>query len=206
MRHILFGDSIGFGVGDYQNGGWATQLRLFIDRQKKAKDHNLINLSISGDTTRLLLARFEREVKLRMRNHSPKEFRFLIAIGSNDTRRNKLEKEKNISKEEYRKNLLQLIKLAEKLCEKIVIIGLPPVDEKYTTPFKEQKYYYNQTLKEYNQIAQKIAQEKNLKFIDIWAEFEGKDLSQLFPDGLHPNTQGHQIIFEKVKKELFAKA
>jgi lysophospholipase L1-like esterase len=203
MRHILFGDSIGFGVGDYENGGWATQLRLFIDRSQKNKAHNLINLSISGDTTRGLLNRMEREAKLRMRDKSPEEFRFLIAIGTNDSRVNKDDLENDISKEEFRENILKLIKIAEKLSKEIVLIGLVPVYEPQTTPFKENKHYIVSRMEEYNRVLREVAQERELKFVDMFADWKTKDLEILFADGLHPNTEGHKMIFETVKKALF---
>jgi lysophospholipase L1-like esterase len=203
MRHILFGDSIGFGVGDYENGGWATQLRLFIDRSQKNKAHNLINLSISGDTTRGLLNRMEREAKLRMRDKSPEEFRFLIAIGTNDSRVNKDDLENDISKEEFRENILKLIKIAEKLSKEIVLIGLVPVYEPQTTPFKENKHYIVSRMEEYNRVLREVAQERELKFVNMFADWKTKDLEILFADGLHPNTEGHKMIFETVKKALF---
>jgi len=203
MRHILFGSSTGFGVGDYENGGWATQLRLFIDRQEKREDHNLVNLCVSGDTTRSLLARLGQEAKLRIRDNPPQDFKFLIAIGGNDSRINKIEKEKNVSEQEFKLNLLKLIKITKKLCREIILIGLSPVYEPQTTPFKEQKYYYNERIEKYDQIIKNVAKDKNIKFVNIFSEFKNKDLAKLFADGLHPNTQGHKIIFEKVKKELF---
>lgn len=203
MRHILFGDSIGFGVGDYENGGWATQLRLFIDRDKKSKDHNLINLSVSGDTTRNLLNRMEREAKLRIRDNKPDEFKFLIAIGTNDARVDKDNFDNNISVEEFEKNMLQIIEIAQNLSKEVVLIGLVPVNELLTRPYKENKHYLLEQLKKYNQVLKNVALEKNLKFIDMFDDWMQKDLPSLFADGLHPNTLGHQMIFEAVKTNLF---
>jgi lysophospholipase L1-like esterase len=203
MRHILFGDSIGFGVGDYQNGGWATQLRLFIDQQRKTKEHNLINLSISGDNTRLLLARMEREARLRMRDNPPQEFTILIAIGTNDSKLDKSHPEKDISIEEYEDNLRQLITIAESLSQEVILIGLLPVEEAKTTPYKENSHYLNERLAAYNQVILKVAQEKQLKFVDFFPEWKKLDLTKLFADGLHPNTEGHRMMFEKIKDQLF---
>jgi len=36
---------------------------------------------------------------------------------------------------------------------------------------------------------------------DEW--LQRKDFPALFADGLHPNTEGHKMIFEKVSSELF---
>lgn len=199
MRNILFGDSIGFGVGDYQNGGWATQLRLFIDQDKRSKDNNLINLSISGDTTRNLLSRMEQEAKLRMRDKNPSEFRFLIAIGTNDSRVNKDNLDNDISLEEFEANMSKLIGIAKKLSREVVLIGLVPVNEKLTTPFKENKHYLINRIEKYNQVLAKIAKKNNLKFVDMFDDWKTRDLESLLDDGLHPNTDGHRLMFEAIK-------
>ena len=204
MRYILFGDSIGFGVGDYQNGGWATQLRLFIDHEQKSKDHTLINLSISGDTSSGLLARMEQEARLRMRQHNPREFTFLIAIGTNDSRINKANLTDNISPIAFEQNIEKLIKITQKLDVGLVLIGILPVDKTFTLPYKEEKYYQLENLWEYNQIIKNVANRFKIMFIDMYDEWlQRKDFPALFADGLHPNTEGHKMIFEKVLSELF---
>lgn len=203
MRHILFGDSIGFGVGDFKNGGWATQLKLFIDQQRQSKDHNFINLSISGDTTRNILARMEREATLRMRQDPPEAFTYLIAIGANDSKRDKSNPENDISAVEYEKNVRQIIEIGENLSKEVILIGLIPVDEARTTPYKENKYYLVGVLEEYNNILLKIAKEKGLRFVNLFPDWKKMNLPELFADGLHPNTRGHQIMFETIKRELF---
>jgi lysophospholipase L1-like esterase len=205
MRHILFGDSIGFGVADFENGGWATQLRLYIDRDKKAKNHNLINLSISGDTSRGLLARMESEAKLRMRDKSKDEFRFLIAIGTNDSRDNRADISLNISIEEFENNLNKLVQIGIKLSQEVVLIGLLPVYEPKTSPFKEQKYYSNKRLAQYNAVVEKVAKQNNLRFINLFPDWINKDLESLFDDGLHPNSKGHKVMFETIKNFLINK-
>lgn len=200
---MLFGDSIGFGVGDYEKGGWATQLRLAIDRAKKDKTHNLINLSVSGDTTRSLLARFEREVKVRIRPEETKEnYTLILAIGTNDARVDRENVSRNINLDEYRDNLRHLIDIAQKYFCRIIIMGLPAVDELRTAPFKEQNYYLNDNLVKYEQIARKIAKLHNCEFMPLHRLFPQEIRTSLLEDGLHPNTEGHHIIFEAVRQEV----
>jgi len=203
MRHILFGDSIGFGVGDYERGGWATQLRLFIDQQHRRKDHNLINLSISGDTTRNMLARMEREACLRMRQDPPEDFTFLIAVGANDSRIDEGNATNNISIDEYRENLIKLVTIATNLSHEVILIGLVPVDETRTAPYKEQKYYTMDQVEKYNEVIRSVASEKHLRFVNFLPDWKNKDLTVLLADGLHPSTEGHQIMFETIKTTLF---
>ena len=204
MRHILFGDSIGFGVGDFEKGGWATQLRLFIDQDKKKKDNNLINLSVSGDTTRDLLARFESETKVRIRPGENRDnYTLLLAIGTNDARIDKANPGRDIPIEEYQSNLEKLITLANPFYAKIVVIGFPPVDEARTLSFKEQNFYYNENIEKYNQIAGAVTKKNGCLFIDLYPLWKDLDVTSLSYDGLHPNTAGHELLFEQIRAILF---
>lgn len=203
MRHILFGDSIGFGVGDYQNGGWASQLRLYIDRRKQSKDENLINLSISGDTSRGLLARLENEAKLRIQEKSKQEFSIIIAIGTNDSKINKENPHKDINIEEFQNNISEIINVSQNLASEVMLVGLVPVVESLTTPYKGDSYYLVDRMNSYNQILSEMAKDRGLRFVDMFEDWMKKDLTQLFDDGLHPNTEGHREMYEEIKKQLF---
>jgi lysophospholipase L1-like esterase len=138
-----------------------------------------------------------------MRDKSPEEFRIIFAIGANDSREIREHPDQEISLEEYKKNILQLIQLAKALSKEVVIVGLFPADEKLSTPYKEDKFYFNQKLEKYNNALREIAADEGLQFVDIFASLLSQDYLQLLADGLHPNTAGHQFIFEAVKKALF---
>lgn len=42
----------------------------------------------------------------------------------------------------------------------------------------------------------------NLDFIDLWSGFSETETKALLTDDLHPNTQGHELIFTIVKDYL----
>jgi lysophospholipase L1-like esterase len=204
MRYFLFGDSIGFGTGDFEKGGWATQLRLLIDRNQK-KDHTLTNLSVAGDTTRELLIRLEQETKVRIRPGETKDnYTLLLAIGTNDARIDKINESRNILQEEYESNIRKLISIAENYFAHITLIGLPPVDEKRTTPFKEQNFYTNDNLGAYENILKNVAGDSGCQFVPLFEMWKNKDTAELMYDGLHPNTQGHELIYQEIRSHLFS--
>lgn len=205
MRYILFGDSIGVGSGDFENAGWASQLRLYIDRDKQLKDHTLINLSIAGDTSRGLLTRMESEMRLRMRDMGPEEFTLLIAIGTNDSKDNHADPQQNISPQEFRTNIVKLIDIGQTLAGKVILIGPPPVYEPKTSPYKEEKYYTRHNIDEYNQILIDCAKEKDVQMINILPLWQNFDLKTLFDDGLHPNAKGAKIMYDQIRDFMFMK-
>lgn len=148
----------------------------------------------------------EQEARLRMRQHNPREFTFLIAIGTNDARINKASSSDDVSPAKFEQNIERLIKITQKLGVALVLIGVLPVDEAYTMPYKEEKFYQLEKLREYNQIIKAVANRFKIKFIDMYEEWaEREDFPALFADGLHPNTTGHEMILKKVVAELFKK-
>jgi len=74
----VFGDSITWGAGDREKGGWAARLKNYFGR---ISDFNvkITNLGISGDNTDDLLKRFKTEAVAREPNI------IIFAIGTNDS-------------------------------------------------------------------------------------------------------------------------
>jgi len=109
----------------------------------------------------------------------------------------------NISLAEFQANMVQLVTIASRLAAEVIILGLLPVDEAKTTPFKEQKYYTVAQLAAYNEVLAEIARDKKLRFVNFFPDWQQRSLPELFADGLHPNTLGHQLMFEQIKRQLF---
>ena len=84
---------------------------------------------------------------------------------------------------------------AKKFTDKVVIAGLTNVDNEKTDGYKNDKIaIYNEKIKE-------IAGSQNIPFIDLFGILSAGE----FGDGLHPNSIGHQKIFEKVNEVLGVK-
>ena len=193
-RICIFGDSITWGAGDPQNGGWVAQLRRYFE----TNDYDILvyNQGIDNDTTDDLLARFELESKAR----DPQII--IFAIGVNDSEYIKTKDNPRVSLEKFENNLKKLIKQAKKFSDKIAFIGLTAVEEKKVMPipWAHDEFYDNDNIAQYNAVIKKIASKYNLPFLNLFDLLEPKDLY----DGLHPNSEGHKKIFLKVKDFLFS--
>ena len=200
MRYLLFGASSSFGETDYENGGWANHLRKHLDTREKHRFFH--NLAISGDNSKGVLARIENESKLRIRGKPKEEWAIFIAIGTNDSR---LENKKPITPEdEYRENMIKILKKAKELAGTVFVIGGHPVIEKICNPWKQRDcYFLNERIKRYGQIMKECAEKENVPFIDVFSQLEKRDdYGSLTDDGLHPNKEGHLIIYSIVKEFL----
>ncbi len=207
MRILIFGDSITYGTWD-RKGGWTARLRKFLDEKTLNEEDFyclIYNLGVSGDTTDDLLERFEFETKQRIKEKE--DTTIIFSIGGNDATFNNTKNQCQISQEKFRENIQKLIKLAEKYAAKILFVGLLPADESKTTPihWAPDKSYKNEHIIQYDEIIESICQKNNIPFIDIFKEFINSDYKNLLEDGQHPNSVGHQKIFEIVKEFLVEK-
>lgn len=124
----------------------------------------------------------------------------LFAIGINDAQYVESQKTRRVEPEEFENNLEKLLNISSSFVGKVIFLSLTPVDESKTCPipWDQDKFYYNNNVGEYNQIIKEFCGHNNLDFIDVFQIVKQEDLE----DGLHPNTEGHKKIFEKVKKYL----
>ena len=203
-RILVFGDSITYGAWDAMRGGWADRLKSFCmerELENPEFDYPVYNLGISGDNSREMVKRFEFEASQRLEEDEPI---IIFAIGINDSQFVKSEDDFRVPKNEFRKNIEQLIKFSRKFSSKIVFIGLTAVDELKVNPnpWDNNKSYKNEYIEKYDFIIKSICKEKKIHFINIYEEFNKLDYKKLLEDGLHPNSEGHKKIFEIVRDFL----
>ena len=204
---LVFGDSIVFGRGEKPALGWAGRLKQYFEEQDP---YNAVyNLGIPGDTTGDLLERFDTEAKARIHYYFPEDkYIVIFGIGTNDARCIETPDKHQTKPDEFRQNILTLIKKAKKHAKKhakhIVFVGLLPVNEDITNPF-EDTYFTNKRQKEYNEIIKACCEQEKIEFIDLLDEWLKADYKNLLEDGLHPNSKGYERMYETVKNFLVSK-
>lgn len=198
---LVFGDSETYGAWDTE-GGWVGRLRKFLDEKiiaSRQKFYCLIyNLGIDGDTTENLLKRFDFEARQRLQE---KETIIIFAIGGNDSVLIHEEDSSMIPPEKFKENLQKLIEFARKFSSKIIFVGLVPIDESKTAPvsWDKEMNYRNAHICLYDEIIKSVCLENNVYFVEMFEKFKEGDYKHLSEDGLHPNSEGHRIIYETVR-------
>ncbi len=201
-RILIFGDSIAWGAWD-KEGGWAERLRMFY-YEKYLEDSqyffSVYNLGVSGDTTENILERFEFETKQR-RYEKLEEVAIIFNFGRNDSSFIHSKNDRLVPEKRFKENTKKLISIAKKYSLKIFVIGICPVNEKITDPVFRNKdvSYRNIDNKAYNGIMDLICSEEEVAFISVFGLL---DINKDLEDGLHPNSEGHRKIYEKVKEKL----
>lgn len=192
MQIGIWGDSITWGAYDPENGGWATLLRNYYEQRGDFSE--VYNLGISGDNSKDILQRFEIEAAAR------KPELIIFAFGINDSQFIHSKNALCISEVSFQQNLESVLSLAKKFTEKIIFIGLTDIDEPKTTPIPWDKdiSYTTENANVFDKIIEDFCTKNNLQFISMKAILEKEDL----PDGLHPNTAGHQKMFNVILSQI----
>lgn len=204
MRVLVFGDSITQGYWDTE-GGWVDRLRKHYDElqvQDFDKDQpTIFNLGISADTSRNVLARAEAEIKARTRHNIPPIA--IVQIGVNDSC---AEPGGNmVPIDEYKTNLEKIIEALQSISSKLIFVGLSACDETKTTPVSWGEYHYtNKNIKSYEDQMKVVADTARIPFVPVFDEFtKAMQGRELLADGLHPNNEGHKVIFDIVRPSLY---
>ncbi|HSX32155.1 MAG TPA: GDSL-type esterase/lipase family protein [Candidatus Saccharimonadales bacterium] len=212
-RVFLFGDSFVHGTGGAQ-GGWAACIKATLHREMFGEDAvgeqcRIFELGISGSTTTDLLTRLEPELKVRLSANSiPDDIIIVFQIGTNDTKANDSPHAFVTTPEVFEKNVRAILQTAKQYAGHVIVLGLPPVDERKVRPKRSlvtggDSYFSNARSREFENIWQKACQETNAIFVpmhdavpEVWID------RCLFTDGLHPNDQGHQWIANQLEPHL----
>jgi len=173
---VLFGDSLMAGYGLPQD----KHIALILENDLKQAGYSIeiINGSVSGSTTAGGLNRIEWTLS------EPDIDLMILGLGANDMLR-------GISPEETKKNLKEIIKIAEKKNIKIILAGM-------LAPTTHGAVYK----KKFDNIYPGLAKEYNLNLIPFL--LEGIVLKPEFnqDDGIHPNEVGTLILSKTLQKSI----
>lgn len=207
---IIFGDSVVLGSWDQKCGGWVNRLKTHLhgnDFRIKTNDDFIVystyNLGIGGNTTSDLIERFDNEIKQRVAENFKRSQHdiVIIVVGANDCSYRRSEDNIRVKPDDFKKNLNSLLNKAHKYTKKVLFIGITKVDESKSSPifWNKTTHYINKNIQQYNKILKNFCKNNNTLFIDM---FDILDVKEDLLDGLHPNSQGHQKMFERVKDFL----
>jgi acyl-CoA thioesterase-1 len=170
---LVFGDSISAGYGlAHVEQGWVELLKTRLKAQ--GYGYQVVNASVSGETTAGGLARLPRALEL----HQPKIV--VIELGGNDGLR-------ALPIPQMRANLARMIDLAEAAGAKILLLGMrmpPNYGLEYTGQFSASFI--------------DIAREKKIPLVPFLLNDIALSRKLLQDDDIHPNALGQPQLLENV--------
>lgn len=173
---LVFGDSLSAAYGIPREQGWVALLQHQLDQL--ALKHEVINASISGETTSGGLTR----LKQLLHQHQPDMV--LIQLGANDGLR-------GLPVADMHRNLSAMIELSQQFGAKVAIIGImipPNYGPRYTQEFRE--------------TYQVLAKKYKLPLVPFLLEGITEKPELMQDDGLHPTAAAQIIVLDNVWKVL----
>jgi lysophospholipase L1-like esterase len=204
-NYIIIGDSITYGIGDFETGGWAAMFKNYIVNQDDSKVcTNLVHIAgFPGATSRDILSKLDNIIGALEDDEFDNVV--ILSIGVNDAKY--FNGDFKVSKEEYKENIKKIIEKVTARGFELVILGLTRV-EIDDLEYKPGKFYYNSNIEEYEQdlkvilnndeALKELCAEEKIKYISLKDTLQKED----YIDGLHPNTNGHRKMFEAIKEQI----
>jgi lysophospholipase L1-like esterase len=200
LKIVALGDSLVYGFGDPERGGWVEQLRRWWMLPNSA-GHVLYNLGVRGDRTQQVAQRLEVEFRHRgeLRNRVPDLI--ILSVGVNDSALLTRPDGRNYTDfAVFESEIASLLDLAQQLCP-VLFVGMVPVNE-VKMPFLDCFYYNHAEQSRYKTATQVACSKRQIPYLDIFEQWmergETWRLKRLSEDGLHPNTLGYQALLEDV--------
>ncbi len=174
---LVLGDSLSAAYGIELEKGWVNLLRNKLSQQNKNSHWQVINASISGDTT---AGGYERLPNL-IQQHSP--VLCIIALGANDGLR-------GLSLRAMQLNLQAMTDECNETGDTLLIgMKLPPnYGEKYASAF--------------HQVYANIASQNNIHYIPFMLEDIALENKYFQTDQLHPTSDAQSIILNTIWNTL----
>lgn len=172
---LVFGDSLSAGYGIRQDAAWPALLAQRLQQEKF--DYNVVNASISGETTSGGRARIDAALL----RHSPQIV--IIALGSNDGLR-------GLPVSVMHDNLSAIASSAQKKKARVLIVGqrLPPNYGNYAIQFQN--------------VFAEVAKTRKTALVDFLLDGVATETSLFQADNLHPTAEAQPRLLDNVWRGL----
>lgn len=197
---VIVGDSLVYGYGDTEGGGWVERLRRqWMDPSQPGPI--IYNLGVRGDGVQRVAGRLEREFKLRGELRRQVPDLLVLSVGLNDSARlGKINGRPMTDEATFTHELYTLLDQAKALCP-VFFVGMVPVNEA-AMPYADVLHFSNADQVRYNQLTRLACEERHIPYLDVFQRWcsQGDDWCQarLSSDGLHPNVLGYRTLMEDV--------
>jgi acyl-CoA thioesterase-1 len=169
---LVVGDSLSAGYGVSTDRRWVTLLAQRL--QSRCGDVNVINASISGDTSSGGASRLPPLLQ----QHRPALV--IIELGGNDGLR-------GIDTQTLRGNLLRMVKATQAQGSRVLLLGVR-LPANYGPDF----------VNAFHQVYYDVAEASSVPLVPFFLEGVALDAGLMQTDGIHPNERAQPLLLENV--------
>jgi len=173
---LVLGDSLSAAYGLRPEQGWVALLEKRL--QAQGYGYDIVNASISGETTSGGLQRLPRALKL----HQPGIV--ILELGANDGLR-------GLPLDTARMNLQKIVDLSKAAGARVLLVGMripPNYGQRYTTDFA--------------QMYRDLAAHNSLPLVPFLLQSVALDPNRMQDDGLHPQASGEPAVLDTLWPQL----
>jgi acyl-CoA thioesterase I len=167
---LVLGDSLSAALGIRPEQGWVALLAQRL--QAQGYGYQIVNASVSGETTSGGLERLPRALQL----HQPGTV--ILELGANDGLR-------GLPVEETRENLAHMVRLSQAAGARVLLVGMripPNYGPRYTEAFAR--------------MFPELANQYHLPLVPFLLEKVALDPTRMQQDGMHPNARGEPPVLD----------
>jgi acyl-CoA thioesterase I len=167
---LVLGDSLSAALGIRPEQGWVALLAQRL--QAQGYGYQIVNASVSGETTSGGLERLPRALQL----HQPGTV--ILELGANDGLR-------GLPVEETRENLAHMVRLSQAAGARVLLVGMripPNYGPRYTEQFAR--------------MFPELANQYHLPLVPFLLEKVALDPTRMQQDGMHPNARGEPPVLD----------
>ncbi len=172
---LIFGDSLSAGYGIRQDAAWPA---LLVKRlQEKRLDYNVVNASISGETSSGGRARIDAALA----RHSPQVV--VVALGANDGLR-------GLPVAQLRDNLTAIVASSQKKRARVLLVGqrIPP--------------NYGAYAQQFHAVFGEVARARKTALVDFLLDGVATQSALFQADNLHPTAEAQTLLLDNVWQGL----
>jgi len=175
-RLLVLGDSLSSAYGIPLEKGWVSLLQKRL--QNKHMKWQLINASITGDTTHGGLARLPELLQ----RHRPAIV--IIELGGNDGLR-------GLSLREMKRNLVKMTQLAQQAGAAVLLLGVR-LPANYGPVYGER----------FHRVYREVADTTGAALVDFFLQGVAETTERMQADGIHPAAEAQPLILDNIWPEL----
>ena len=167
---LVLGDSLSAALGIRPEQGWVALLAQRL--QAQGYGYQIVNASVSGETTSGGLERLPRALQL----HQPGTV--ILELGANDGLR-------GLPVDETRENLAHMVRLSQTAGARVLLVGMripPNYGPRYTEQFAR--------------VFPEVANQYHLPLVPFLLEKVALDPTRMQQDGMHPNARGEPPVLD----------
>ena len=198
---IAIGDSLVYGYGDSEGGGWVDRLRLSW-MSPDTPGPVFYNLGVRGDGVAQVANRLDAEFSGRgeLRHRQPDVL--VLSVGVNDSAQAGRVGGRPVTRlDTFEEEMDRLLAKSRSLCSTF-FVGMVPVNEA-AMPFAGILYFTREVQIRYREVTQRLCAAHRIPYLDVFDEWHQHSdewvRDRLTSDGLHPNALGYRTLLQSVQ-------